>query len=348
MISAPIPDNDPERLASLRNMLLVATPDEESFDRITRTARRIFNTPIVLISLIDQNRQWFKSCIGLNLRETGRDVSFCGHAILYDDLFVIENALEDERFADNPLVTGEPRVVFYAGRPLRNHEGFNIGTLCLIDHQPRTFTEEDRQALDDLGYWVEAVFQVRNLGETQQLMLQELDETRRTSMLDPMLNIWNRKAFMLALEKETLRAFRNKSPVAVLMIDVDNFKTINDTYGHPAGDAILIEFIRRLHSVTRVYDTLGRYGGDEFMVVLPDTALEAAQEIAARLVRVIDMGPFQTATDVLSVSVSVGLATADFVKQTPEPQVLLHWADEALLEAKRAGRNQVVVWSDKT
>jgi GAF domain-containing protein len=125
------PANEEQRLASLQRMQLLDTPDEEAFDRITRIAQHLFAVPIALVSLVDLNRQWFKSCVGLPVRETPRDVSFCGHAILGNDLFIIENAPADERFADNPLVTGGPNIRFYAGRPLRNAEGYNIGTLCI-------------------------------------------------------------------------------------------------------------------------------------------------------------------------------------------------------------------------
>lgn len=127
-----LPADETKRLESLRRMQLLYTPDEGALDSVTRTAKLIFQTPIVLISLVDHNRQWFKSCLGLPLRETPRDISLCGHAILGDEIFVIEDTTQDERFADNPLVLGEPGIRFYAGRPLKNREGFNIGTLCLI------------------------------------------------------------------------------------------------------------------------------------------------------------------------------------------------------------------------
>ena len=155
-MQAPIlPPNEVERLDSLRRMNLLYTPDEGALDSVTRTAKLIFKTPIVLISLVDKQRQWFKSCLGLAQRDTLRDISFCGHAILSDEIFVVEDAALDERFADNPLVTGEPRIRFYAGRPLKNREGYNVGTLCLIDRVPRGLAPSELQALDDLGKWAE-------------------------------------------------------------------------------------------------------------------------------------------------------------------------------------------------
>ena len=111
--------------------------------------------PIALVSLIDENRQWFKSCFGLDVSETDRRISFCGHAILNKGVFVIEDALQDERFADNPLVTGEPHIRFYAGQPLRTMSGKAVGTLCIIDREPRSFGEEDLAMLSDLAAMVE-------------------------------------------------------------------------------------------------------------------------------------------------------------------------------------------------
>lgn len=126
---------------------------EDRFDRITRTAARLFDVPVALVSLVDSNRQWFKSRYGLDVTSTTRDVSFCGHAIASDEVFVVPDALVDERFSDNPLVTGPPHIRFYAGHPLQSRSGYRVGTLCLIDHRPRHFDEADRQGLADLAWW---------------------------------------------------------------------------------------------------------------------------------------------------------------------------------------------------
>lgn len=150
------PIDEQQRLAALHGLHVLDTPPDERFDRITRCAQRLFDVPIALISLIDANRQWFKSCQGLSVAETPRSISFCGHAILQDNPLVIPDALQDARFADNPLVTGEPHIRFYAGYPLRHSNGAKLGTLCLIDRRPRTFDEHDLAALSDLGAWAES------------------------------------------------------------------------------------------------------------------------------------------------------------------------------------------------
>jgi GAF domain-containing protein len=155
MKSAELPDNEPERLSSLYSLNILDSDIEEEFDRFTRLAMNIFDVPIALISLVDEDRQWFKSCQGLSAQETDRDISFCGHAILQRDTFIVEDTLEDERFCDNPLVTSEPKIRFYAGQPIIYNSHYHLGTLCLIDHKPRHFTERDSQVLQDLTRLVE-------------------------------------------------------------------------------------------------------------------------------------------------------------------------------------------------
>ena len=272
------------------------------------------------------------------MRETARDISFCAHAILNDGLFVIEDATCDPRFADNPLVVGEPHVVFYAGRPLKNAEGYTVGTLCLIDHKPRRFGRADRRSLDDLGCWVEQIFLSRELSTSQQAILGELDQAKRASLLDPMLNIWNRAAFIDMVQRERERAVRQHTPLSLMMIDVDRFKHINDNYGHPVGDAVLIEIAKRLLSATRSYDSLGRYGGDEFVAALPETDTATAMEIAQRLVDSMHE-PLTIGDTRLNLSISIGIACAPGEGTLPSEMELLRRADQALLSAKRHGKN---------
>lgn len=155
MTTTPVPENESQRLATLRALGLLDTPAEERFDRITRTVAYFFDVPIALISLIDLNRQWFKSCIGLPFSETERGISFCTHAILDDDIFVVPDAHADRRFADNPLVVNPPHIRFYAGCPLDGSDNTKMGTLCIMDHHPRQLTAAEQTRLRDLGKWVE-------------------------------------------------------------------------------------------------------------------------------------------------------------------------------------------------
>lgn len=144
------PTNEEDRLEALRQLLILDTPPEERFDRLTAFAAQEFDVPMALLSLIDDDRQWFKSRVGMGPCETSRDISFCGHAILQNDVMVVPDATQDERFADNPLVTGDPHIQFYAGAPLQMPGGHNVGTLCLLDHKPRSLDAIDLAILGSL------------------------------------------------------------------------------------------------------------------------------------------------------------------------------------------------------
>ena len=165
MIPPAIPADEAARLGALIDLAVLDTDAEERFDRLTRLAARILDVPIALVSLIDRDRQWFKSRVGLAATETSREISFCGHAIHSDELFVVNDAALDDRFHDNPLVSDDPSIRFYAGRPLRAAAGERIGTLCVIDRQPRELSPEDRQTLDDLASLVERELQQRTLAD---------------------------------------------------------------------------------------------------------------------------------------------------------------------------------------
>ena len=155
MIEPANPPDEAKRLAALRALRILDTPPEERFDRITRIAAELFNVPISVISMIDSNRQWFKSHHGLGVSETPRSISFCGHAILQPEVFHVADATLDPRFADNPLVVGDPKIRFYAGMPLRAPGGEALGTLCLIDSKAREFSDADRALLADLARWAQ-------------------------------------------------------------------------------------------------------------------------------------------------------------------------------------------------
>ncbi len=151
MKTPDFPANEKERLKELRSLNILDTTPEERFDRLTRMVKRVFDVDIALVSLVDENRQWFKSRVGLEASETGRDISFCGHAILGNEVFVIEDTQNDERFHDNPLVTGPPNIRFYAGAPLRYMNGSKLGTLCIIDRKPVALDDEDMDLFLDLA-----------------------------------------------------------------------------------------------------------------------------------------------------------------------------------------------------
>jgi diguanylate cyclase (GGDEF)-like protein len=266
MIAPPRQPDEPLRLAALHALEILDTPPEERFDRITRLARRIFDVPIALVSLVDADRQWFKSADGFVCEQTPRSTSFCGHTILEPELLVVPDALQDERFRDNPMVTGEPRVRFYVGCPLTIPGGLNLGALCLMDHQPRMFGDEDRENLRDLARLV-----------VRELVAFELATT------DELTGCFNRRAFK-NMAVHVLEVCRRTGAGATLAyFDLNGFKQINDSYGHAEGDRALVEFVNALRAGIRSTDLVGRLGGDEFAALFVGTREGKDANIIERL-----------------------------------------------------------------
>lgn len=160
-MSAPVPKNEKKRLKVLWQYEVLDTVPEEVFDDLTDLAAHICETPIALISLVDEDRQWFKSKIGMTISETSRDVSFCAHAITSEGLLIVPDATKDKRFKDNPLVAGGQRIRFYAGSPLITPDGHALGTLCVLDKRPRTLRPEQQQALRVLAHHVMTQLELR-------------------------------------------------------------------------------------------------------------------------------------------------------------------------------------------
>ena len=266
MKSPDTPHDEQARLETLRSLDILDTPQEERLDRLTRMAKRLFGVPIALVSLVDENRQWFKSCLGLSVSETSRDISFCGHAILGDGLFIIPDTSVDERFADNPQVLKDPCIRFYAGCPLTAPNGHKLGTLCIKDYQPRNFEKEDLEALKDLASMVE-----RELAAVQMATLDELT------------SISNRRGFMMLAQHSLHLCARQKLSASLVFMDLDKFKPINDTFGHAEGNRVLTVFAEQMNTVCRDSDIYARLGGDEFAMLLINTPKEHAENVVARL-----------------------------------------------------------------
>ena len=259
------PQSEASRLKALRSLDVLDTPSEERFDRLTRLAKRLFDVPIALVSLVDENRQWFKSCVGLEVKETPRDISFCGHAILGNDIFIINDTERDGRFSDNPLVLNEPYIRFYAGCPLRFVDGSMLGTLCIIDIRPRYFSDSDLDALKDLA----------ELAENELMAIQ-------MATLDELTKLSNRRGFIRMAKHSLEMCSRQKISASLIFLDLDNFKDINDKCGHAEGDRALVNFAELLTETFRDSDILGRLGGDEFVILLTDTSGEPAEATIAR------------------------------------------------------------------
>ena len=338
MQAPEIPGSETQRMAALHATDLLFTPSEERFDRITRLASKLLGMPIALVSLVTDKCQWFKSAQGLAAAETSREISFCGHAILGEETFVVEDAAHDPRFTDNPLVTGDPKIGFYAGHPLHTDDGSRVGTLCVIDHAPRKLNPEQLEVLRDLAALVETELQRGYLNDVHHDLVRERDEFRRKASIDGLTRTWNRATIMDLLGVELARA-RRGSPMCVAMIDADHFKQVNDTHGHQAGDAVLVEIAARIRRAVREVDAVGRYGGEEFLVVLSNCNIKAARVICERMRGLVADEPIALPAGNLNAAVSIGLATYGPGHDTTD--LMISAADAALYRAKDKGRNRV-------
>jgi len=481
------------RLEITKSLGLLDTMPEQEFDEIVELASTICGTPMSSFTLIDAERQWFKASVGMSSRETRRDVSFCAHAIQQPGIFVVEDATDDDRFANNPLVTGAPGIRFYAGMPLQTPSGAAIGTLCVIDTVARKMTQAQQNCLTILSRQIETLINLRLKQKALEASLAEIDlktqalnaalednellvkslrsnerlfrsfvdinpnhifiksadgrynfynqsfadhfqigehewigksdhdvfpkdladsfqshdrlvleqnevksqvfpnngeggpethfkclkfpyedaqgnrmigcisvdissqvavETRlrrsnreleRLATTDTLTGLQLRRGFEKRMEAEFSRCISNGKvhrSLSVFLIDVDNFKTRNDTFGHAAGDEALRYLGKMLLENARIEDLPVRIGGDEFALLLPETGMEQARIIAERIRSL--ARKFGEGTAILSLS--IGIATLD--SGMKNWQELIERADISLYRAKAAGRNRVATSND--
>ena len=454
---APLPQNEQERLLELRKYDILDTESDVVFDNMVQLASYICKTPIAAISLVDENRQWFKAIFGLNAKETSRDVAFCAHTILEEDSLIIENALNDERFFDNPLVTGDPSIRFYAGVPLVTQRGMHLGTLCVIDTEFRQITPEQLSAIKTLahsvmahlelrlshkkirkyvdqlqlsatifetatenivvtdanncfitvnpaftkttgytleevigktpkmlksgkqtpefyskmwkklnkdGQWMGEVYNRRKNGEvyiewlsikviynedgTVKMYVATFSDITEKKQADEIIwkqanydlltNLPNRHFFNDCLKREIKIANRTKKLLAILFIDLDYFKEVNDTHGHEIGDILLVEVARRIGETIRATDTVARLGGDEFIAIL--SAVEDENDInkvSKLIISKLSM-PFDLNGINITISASIGISI--YPKDSLLEKELLSYADKAMYNAKKDGKGK--------
>lgn len=454
---APLPQNEQERLLELRKYDILDTESDVVFDNMVQLASYICKTPIAAISLVDENRQWFKAIFGLNAKETSRDVAFCAHTILEEDSLIIENALNDERFFDNPLVTGDPSIRFYAGVPLVTQRGMHLGTLCVIDTEFRQITQEQLSAIKTLahsvmahlelrlshkkirkyvdqlqlsatifetatenivvtdanncfitvnpaftkttgytleevigktpkmlksgkqtpefyskmwkklnkdGQWMGEVYNRRKNGEvyiewlsikviynedgTVKMYVATFSDITEKKQADEIIwkqanydlltNLPNRHFFNDCLKREIKIANRTKKLLAILFIDLDYFKEVNDTHGHEIGDILLVEVARRIGETIRATDTVARLGGDEFIAIL--SAVEDENDInkvSKLIINKLSM-PFDLNGITVTISASIGISI--YPKDSLLEKELLSYADKAMYNAKKDGKGK--------
>jgi diguanylate cyclase (GGDEF)-like protein len=301
-------------------MDILDTMPEDRFDRITRLACRAFGVPIALVVLVDRDRNWFKSKQGIDASEANRQISFCAHAILHEGPLVVADALLDPRFADNPCVEGAPNVRFYAGQPVHGADGSRVGTLCIIDREPRRLLEDDLILLTDLAGMIDREFSLIARGST-----------------DELTSLANRRGFTEVAGHVLALCKRNTQTAVAIGIDLDHFKSINDNHGHEAGDEALRRFSKLLFENFRTSDVVARFGGDEFAILCSGTT---SHQVAVSLERL--RAEFEASTlaqKYPGLSWSAGIA--DFDPATDATiEDLLRTADARMYDAKVASKHR--------
>ena len=319
------PRGEEARLAALDRYDILDTSSEESFDRVTRLVRRIFRVPMSTITFIDGHRQWFKSQSGLVDRETDREPAFCNFAVSMGAPLVVEDALADPRFANNPFVLGPPHIRFYAGIPLITPDGQAIGTLCAMDRTPRSFEMEELATLSDLANFVMSELELRALSATDRL----------TGAL-------SRRSFKEEGARMLAAALHHGHPLSCIVFDLDKLKAVNDNFGFACGNRILCESLAVCRPRLRQADLLGRISGDEFGLLLPHMGRADAIQLAEVLRATISTTYLDQPKQAVSISASFGVAAAD--RSVTDVDFLVKGAESALAEAKREGGNRCREW----
>ena len=325
----PRPDNEAQRLSALHGYGILDTAGDDDFDFLAELAAHICDAPFSFVVLVDQDRVWVKSAVGMAAGfERPRDDDYCSWSILEQDGLHISDVSRDWRTAAlSPTIERGYRM--YSGVNLHLNDGLHIGTLCVLDTRPRELSPTQRRLLHRLGRQVMALIELRARGVALE----------RLARRDELTGLGNRRELAEALERELAHRERYGGDLSVALIDVDHFKLVNDRFGHLAGDEVLRRIGHELTQGRRRVDVVGRFGGEEFLIVLPQTSLQGAQaalEAVRERVARLDLADVAHA-----VTVSCGIATAAPGQLTLES--LVGAADRALYAAKAGGRNRVVL-----
>lgn len=340
---------DPKRLDALRRIALLDTPREECFDRLTRLGAKLTEVPATFVSLVDLNRDFYKSAFvfGEPLTSTRQleERTFCQYAITTEEPLIIDDVTTELVFRDVPSVLSLG-VRAYVGIPLVTEDGQVIGSFCAVDFKPKHWTERDIDILSDLARSTMREIELRSLiQESASTNLRLVEQMQKVNELnhrlevltttDALTGINNRRAFEHSLAQELALVERRSTPLSLVIVDVDHFKMINDTYGHAAGDKVLQSIAALLTKTARNVDVVARIGGEEFAVILPNTDETSALTIAERMRAAV-------ANEVwLNTPLTISLGTATLSSHEDASSLFVR-ADKAMYAAKANGRNRVV------
>ncbi len=341
MLIPSLPSNEAERLHTLHELKILDTPLQSEFERITRIALQIYKVPMAAISLVDQHRLWFKSTQGLDISECSRESSFCAHAILQDNIFTVPDTSLDNRFLDNSFVLETPHIRFYAGYPLRALNGEMLGMMCIFDEVSREIAESELLYLQDLAALVESEIYKYKIVDSYQSIVSQLKQAHLSSMVDPLTQLWNRKGLDSLLKSQLNECKKQGSLLGIALVDIDNFKKINDTYGHLIGDRALKNLGKCLVNSCRKYDVIGRWGGEEFLILIMADTQKDIEGVLERLRLKVEKLPiFYENKMSFNLTVTIG-ATICLPNQRFSYETLVDKADKALYIGKNTGKNCV-------
>ena len=340
------PDNEPTalsrtlantetlQLAEIHSLDAFYTPIEERFERITRLGRRALGIPVIGVTAVTLETQWFKSVSGWTVSELPIKDSLCERTVRKGKKIVIPDLTKHLKYTNHPLVSGAPRFRFYAGVPLLNVKGTVIGTLCAMDIKAKQLQKSGHQVLSDLAVLAQRELLTVALHNAQTELISKLSIARRQAMLDPLTRVWNRRGGMKLLEGTLEQAKKEQKSIAVCVVDVNDFKVVNDSFGHAVGDRALRMVARELLACVRDTDGVCRYGGDEFFVVIIDASRDEIEQIARRIAQRIqeNIVSVQDGSNT-HVSVCIGISFAA-PGDTTSAETMLADADKKLYEEK--------------
>lgn len=317
-MTATLKRDEQSRLADLKSLGILDTPSEERYDRFTRLTKRAFNVPFAMLSLIDENREWFKSKQGLTETHFPRTGSFCSEVIKQHGVMTVQDAASDPRFA---ALARDRGIKFYAACPVRSRRGNVIGTLSIADTTPRTFNDADKACLQDLAIMVEEELTVQSIAN-----------------IDDLTSLFNRRGFLGVGEHTIAICRRMQRPATMMFFDLDGFKQVNDNYGHAEGDKVLKNIGSLMQSVFRNSDVVARMGGDEFCVLLTGTDTTNVDRPLENLTESINLQNSHTPYDI---GFSVGVVA--YEDRHESIATLMEEADHLMYEQKRTRKSEALM-----
>ena len=342
MLTYPPPRFEQQKSEVLQRYRILKSEDVHDAGHIARAAALALDAPIVIAALNERYRHWYRAAHGVSDPDFRTLQDFCAHANLSDDAFVVSDARKEPYFAREPAVTQSPNVVFYAGAPIQDADGKRFGTLCVIGDEPGEYNSGQLDLLKSMAHIVSQDICVHSAGRYAVQDLINAEEERCAlydlAVTDPLTKALNRRAFFRFAEREVQRAVRHSHPLSVLMFDIDHFKKVNDIHGHAAGDEVIVALSRLVTGCVREADLLGRLGGEEFGLILPETPIEAAVTLANRLREGVKALRFSSSEGKFGVTISLGISQPETLETDIVPA--LDRADKALYRAKRLGRDR--------